>query len=807
MPFGRRPYDPDLTDVRLQVRLTASPTLSLSNPDATLDATLSVCIIKTKYSGEPITFATDDSAFEVDVSGYRLPFLRIQALDSNSQPTEKMISLNSSFRCGRSVWDTSSPNIRDHGFEFMTIPGDGREVTVTYQCSWERIFEYEARIGTRWWSLGDVEGDLKDKKFHYGAHYEEPPDEILHDENWVLGWLEKMRAHYSRLTDQLESQVLLVTAEQMRYTLDKADRDAVWEPNWKEVVDFDLEELPTALCRGVHHFIEWTYLLDLDRELFTINNWISFDLWNIPRDRWTQAFGVDDEEKRTFSLELCPQASFGIQPPSYFGTAKGEEQMCLATYRQSSVTQVEDIRATKSNHSLSLQQLFALLVFVGLPSSNFLEYIPGLAHDSFAFREVAFAILSLAVGNFHFDRPDGFSGSYTRGRSPGYLVSLGETGEPKLMPLFGSGCHIQDQEPGSAPAPALYWLEDILISLVTDTVLHTNADAAIGKAVAYGLKSGKPDFDIVLFSIQHAVLLEFRTHSDNKTTIRRSGLIAVCHIMKQKVECPCSVTERSDNCECSPLDLIQYNQAGFITLMDFCEAAISRNLSAFGGGCFPVEIYAEIIKHCDIETQKACKMVSTHFRKLCHEHFPFSNGLTAFHLTTSARQPGPRWFVAGTILAVAQAQSGVDTATLASTDASASDLYYFYSTDTPAPSGSNAWATASFPTTIFITSSGTTTLTVTVPRTTAETSDSASSLVPADSSSSVIVSSSFTTLKRYPYLNLKPRLSPDFIPIPQHYCYQQQQLHRPPERHPHSTTQPHQQLGISNLFQRLRPAL
>ncbi|RMZ76675.1 hypothetical protein DV738_g4818, partial [Chaetothyriales sp. CBS 135597] len=461
----------------------------------------------------------------------------------------------------------------------------------------------------------------------------------------MTAWLERTRALYARLTDQLESQVLVVTSEQMWDALDNADKhkqDAQWQPNWKAIDD--LEELPAAFCRGVDLFIEWTYLVDLDRELFTINNWVTFDLCNIPRDRWTQAFLVDDEENSTYSLKICPEASIGIEPPSYFGNAEGEEQMCLATYQKYSVTQVEAIRTPKSHHSLSIQQLFGLLVFSRLSSSRDLEYFPGLAHDSFAFREVAFAILSLAAGNFHFDRPDRFSGSWASHRSQGYLVSLEETGEPKLMPLFGSGCHAADQEPGSAPAQALYWFEEILVSLVPDPVLHTNAEAAIGKAVTYGLKSGKPDFDIVLFSIQHAILLQFRTHSSSRT-IRRSDVIHICRFMNQKVVgCQCNVTKRSDVSKCSPLDMLQDKYSGFIALMDFIEAAISRTLSAFGGGCFPVEIYAKILKYSDIETQKTCKMVSKPLRTLCHVNFPFSHGLTAFHLTTFSLPSGPRQF-------------------------------------------------------------------------------------------------------------------------------------------------------------------
>ncbi|RMD41667.1 hypothetical protein DV735_g3433, partial [Chaetothyriales sp. CBS 134920] len=210
-PTGRRRYDPDLTEVVLQIKLNTSPTLSLSNPDATLDLTLSLRISKTEHPQEPITIMTDKSAFQpfiLDTIEHN-PFGILVALDSNNQPTDKKIRLGSGLRVHYAYKDINSLDLRDHGHEFLTIPGDGREVTVTQHLSWERIFRYEEKlcqddlrpgerfaielnpyyVGTYWWCLGDLKGELKDKKFHYGEadQFEDPPDDILHDENWVLG--------------------------------------------------------------------------------------------------------------------------------------------------------------------------------------------------------------------------------------------------------------------------------------------------------------------------------------------------------------------------------------------------------------------------------------------------------------------------------------------------------------------------------------------------------------------------------------------------------------------------------------------
>lgn len=214
MVFAKPKYDPNLTQVTLQARLAISPTLSLSKPDATLDITLGLRISNTAYSGEPVTILTHRSAFEVfgddgiDMFA-RGAFGAIQALDNDNQPMDKRISLGF-FRVNEVV-NSDSPDLRERGYQFLTIPGDGSEVTVTHRLSWERIFKYEENlswndltpgerfsisvneryIGTSWWCLGDLEGVLRDKKFHSWTTDEfgeqRPDDNFLRKGNWVLG--------------------------------------------------------------------------------------------------------------------------------------------------------------------------------------------------------------------------------------------------------------------------------------------------------------------------------------------------------------------------------------------------------------------------------------------------------------------------------------------------------------------------------------------------------------------------------------------------------------------------------------------
>ena len=57
-----------------------------------------------------------------------------------------------------------------------------------------------------------------------------------------------------------------------------------------------------------------------------------------------------------------------------------------------------------------------------------LQYLPATAHDSFAFREMAYAVLSLATGKLYFDESSTYIGECTSEESTGFLVDFGRRG-------------------------------------------------------------------------------------------------------------------------------------------------------------------------------------------------------------------------------------------------------------------------------------------------------------------------------------------------------------------------------------------
>lgn len=78
-------------------------------------------------------------------------------------------------------------------------------------------------------------------------------------------------------------------------------------------------------------------------------------------------------------------------------------------------------------------------------------------------------------------------------------------------------CHEPRISPGSAPAGALFWFEN---------VFRQDTEAAIAKAVEYGFEEGKASFQIILFSIFNVILLEAYVKDGIRLT-RQTGLISL----------------------------------------------------------------------------------------------------------------------------------------------------------------------------------------------------------------------------------------------------------------------------------------
>ncbi|RYP44981.1 hypothetical protein DL768_008618 [Monosporascus sp. mg162] len=215
MLFARGNPDKATRQAKLHVRMTTSSTLSLNDPNAALEVNVSVRIVDSANPGVPITTLIHRTVFEVFEKGEggvdmfaRGAFGCIRGVDSENNLTERRISLG--LFCVRETMRSDALDLRERGYEFLTIPGDGSPVTVTHRLDWNRIFKHEKKlsredlkpgekfrvgfnrkyVGTSWWCFGDLEGDLKDRRFHAWCEDDfsdgRPDDDFLREGNWVL---------------------------------------------------------------------------------------------------------------------------------------------------------------------------------------------------------------------------------------------------------------------------------------------------------------------------------------------------------------------------------------------------------------------------------------------------------------------------------------------------------------------------------------------------------------------------------------------------------------------------------------------
>ncbi|KAI1473855.1 hypothetical protein F4774DRAFT_402767 [Daldinia eschscholtzii] len=206
-------FSPSAPQAKINVTLSSSPTLSLSDPNAELHLILTSKIVASAEEGRPITICTDLSAFDVlDEDCGLIDVLARGAfgvLRSESGDASRNISLGL-FHV-RYFTDSTSSDLRERDKRFITILGDGSSARVVHKLRWERIFKYAGRrkkedlvpgerfkialnrrfLRTTWWCWGDLESDLKDKHLHvwHSGTYmgPKPEDDTFKDGSWVFG--------------------------------------------------------------------------------------------------------------------------------------------------------------------------------------------------------------------------------------------------------------------------------------------------------------------------------------------------------------------------------------------------------------------------------------------------------------------------------------------------------------------------------------------------------------------------------------------------------------------------------------------
>ncbi|KAJ6436695.1 pol-like protein [Purpureocillium lavendulum] len=302
------------------------------------------------------------------------------------------------------------------------------------------------------------------------------------DSDQYRKWLESMRNHYASTEHELEDQV---------YEIRNGP-----EPDER---DHGFDELPTEIPKRLDDWsIEFFYIINLDSEVLTMNHSIHWKLDNIPRqgDLWMKAISDSIYKgKPTVSLDMCSEehmASLALELPQPDPVIPFDA--CLASPK------------TTINEAWSVFLTHALAEILVAYSFEIINFGREWSADSFPFRELMFAVVSVAANQVRFydyrgQRCQGECCRAVRSSIPSYAEDqwVGDS-----VPLhFGSMSHRPGKPPGSSPTETIYWVEGVVVSL--EMVLDGKA---VTKAVDWAIQQGRVNFQVVILSLFEVVFVE-----------------------------------------------------------------------------------------------------------------------------------------------------------------------------------------------------------------------------------------------------------------------------------------------------------
>ena len=330
-------------------------------------------------------------------------------------------------------------------------------------------------------------------------------DSIPSDPEQYQKWLQSQRDFYGKW-DSLLNEILTIQPEDMRKLFSDEPQKAVFFAAFDDRLQANAP--PSYASLGTDVYIEWTYTIDLDREVFSVGDGAHFTLNKIP-DLWVKALFYDTESNGFLLPQLVPAesvASLVLDPPSFTFTAQ---------YQSFQTRLVKPKIADQPSRSRLTGNRLRWMLFNGIQESwqrDLSIDLLGWQAQDLPFRELVFFILCLASGGDNLALLDQrriemphsgalYLGIMTEGSS--------EPGDTELATYLGVGYHMAGLPTGSAPEETKYWFEGALICLVPRLNYPGILRQAIVDAVEYGrAQSTTNSFNAVLISIEHLVLIK-----------------------------------------------------------------------------------------------------------------------------------------------------------------------------------------------------------------------------------------------------------------------------------------------------------
>ena len=428
--------------------------------------------------------------------------------------------------------------------------------------------------------------------------------------NFRSEWLQFMRGFYAQLVKQLETQAFPVTIQ----TSQEEDSSVALIERYKRsfwAVDdrLELPPLQTVLPGLVNWCIEWTYTLDLDREVLTIDNSLHFPLNKIPHgDAWIKYLGTDHRHRRV--ADSCAPRELVADL-----TWKPEvDNMSKKRYHQFDVRMVS-LETFYDQGDISETRELLLNATFSLTTGQYREVLDGYILEweptHFSFREIAFAVLSIAAGAVTFECIRNFDQNHL---GEGYYLVRGNVSPDltaschpaTILPRFLHESHLPGVQPGSAPEGRMYWFRNVLVYLASRLDSVEIEEASVAEVVDAGLKQGLEDFYAMVFSILDVVLLHVQKGPDGTVHVNRSPLMALIDFEDESSRFANGPRTRS--CQQQTMQAV----SAFLATLRFFDAATYHSLRGTYSKIFPNEILGNIMKFSDTQTYRTLGTVSAY---------------------------------------------------------------------------------------------------------------------------------------------------------------------------------------------------
>lgn len=259
-------------------------------------------------------------------------------------------------------------------------------------------------------------------------------------------------------------------------------------------------------------FIEWVYTIDLDKDVFTVDNGAHFRLNRIPAlptSTWINGLTHGRRGDRLLLPSSVPEeaiADLKVELPS---PAAGE----LELYAK---LDVQIVKAKGLSAFPPVQRHGPILrasifhFFQAIHEAILSAILLGWNPDELIFREIAYAILSLASPSLNFSMVPLQQISHKRATGYADLKNMIDKGErDEFLAHLGVGRHLEGFIPGSSPPSTMYWFDHVLVYLVAELIFGPEVvNAAVASVVEY-CRNRQADqcIDAILMSIEHIVLM------------------------------------------------------------------------------------------------------------------------------------------------------------------------------------------------------------------------------------------------------------------------------------------------------------